>query len=255
LARFEESEPPCDEARCSTGSNSAITACSNGQSNEFPSLGVNALFLDAFRSRWKTVVAQEWTTSRVCNQLIKPLTFFSRSSFCDILSSKGSTMVGEATLFLSHVWNERFWDTVDSVVHAIKENGEAAMQDTFIWIDIFSTSQHIAVDRPSSWWMETFKKAIAKMGRLAMVMNPWDNPNCLKRAWCVLELFSCVSSGGHFEVAMPPTERERFLNCNKDFKAFDNMLSRINSKQSTCSREIDRVSSSKNNVFASLMIL
>jgi hypothetical protein len=151
-------------------------------------------------------------------------------------------MVGEATLFLSHVWNERFWDTVDSVLYVVQQNGASALHNTFIWFDIFSTSQHITVDRPSSWWMETFKKAIAKMGQLAMVMNPWHNPNSLKRAWCVLELFCCASTGGRFEVAMPPAERERFLDCNRDPKLFDNMRSRINAKKSTCSRETDRVS-------------
>jgi hypothetical protein len=156
--------------------------------------------------------------------------------------ASGSADVGESNLFFSHVWTEKFWNSVDAVLQLIEERGVADLQTTFIWFDVFSASQHMHVDRPSSWWMDTFKSAISKMGRLAMVLNPWDNPAALKRAWCVLELFSCASTGGRFEVAMPPAERERFLRCNRIPGLFDKMLSRINSRDATCSRETDRVS-------------
>jgi hypothetical protein len=213
----------------------------SSSSSDFPSMGVNALFLKAFRSRWGTVIGEHWTTSQVCNQLIKPLT--SRGgSLCASLLASGSADVGESNLFFSHVWTEKFWNSVDAVLQLIEERGVADLQTTFIWFDVFSASQHMHVDRPSSWWMDTFKSAISKMGRLAMVLNPWDNPAALKRAWCVLELFSCASTGGRFEVAMPPAERERFLRCNRIPGLFDKMLSRINSRDATCSRETDRVS-------------
>jgi hypothetical protein len=167
-------------------------------------------------------------------------------SLCDDLSENGSTDVGEANMFFSHVWTDKFWNSVDAVLQLIEECGAAALQTTYIWFDVFSTSQHTSIDRPSSWWMDTFKNTIAKMGRLAMVLNPWDNPAALQRAWCVLELFSCASTGGCFEVAMPPAERERFLRCNRIPGLFDKMLSQINSRDATCSRESDRVSA---NVF------
>jgi hypothetical protein len=53
----------------------------------------------------------------------------------------------------------------------------------FIWFDVFSTSQHSAIEKPSSWWMSVFGQAIAKMGSLALVLQPWDDPQVLKRAW------------------------------------------------------------------------
>ena len=217
----------------------------SSSSSDFPLMGVNGLFLKAFRSRWGKVIGEQWTTSQVCNQLIKPLTCRSRGSLCDCLAASGSAGLGEANMFLSHVWTEKFLGTVDAVLQVIEERGAAALQSTYIWFDVISTPQHMTVDRPSSWWMDTFKNAIAKMGRLAMVLNPWDDPSALKRAWCVLELFSCASTGGRFEVAMPPAERERFLRCHNVPGTFDNMLSRINSKKATCSRESDRVSLSR----------
>ena len=230
----------CDN--CAVYHQSAPREHRSSSSSDFPSMGVNALLLKAFRSRWSSVIGEQWTTSQVCNQLIKPLTSRSRGSLCHDLFESGSADVGEANMFFSHVWTDKFWNLVDAVLQLIEERGSAALQTTYIWFDVFSTSQHMSVDRPSTWWMDTFKNAIAKMGRLAMVLNPWDNPAALKRAWCVLELFSCASTGGCFEVAMPPAERERFLSCNRIPGLFDKMVSQINSRGATCSRETDRVS-------------
>ncbi len=71
-----------------------------------------------------------------------------------------------------------------------------------------------------------------------MVMTPWDNPVSLTRAWCLVELFACRSSGSRFNVALPPCERARFLQeiCDKA-EAFYGML-RVNTAKSECSRTL-----------------
>ena len=216
---------------------------SSSCSSDWPSLGVNGLFLKAFKLRWQGVIGEQWTTSQVCNQLIKPLTSLNCGSFCDRVAAAGAHGVAKANMFLSHVWTDKFLDTLEAVLQVIETGGSSALQSTYVWFDVFSTSQHSSVDRPPAWWMSTFKSAIASMGRLAMVLNPWHDPTALKRAWCVLELFSCASSGGRFDVAMPPAERERFFDCHRLPGSFDTMLSKVNSKNATCSRETDRVSS------------
>ena len=221
----------------------APSTSSSSSSSDWPTLGVNGMFLKAFKLRWQGVIGEQWTTSQVCNQLIKPLTSLSCDSFCDPAAAAGTPGVAKANMFLSHVWTDRFLDSVDAVLQVIETGGSSALQNTYVWFDVFSTSQHSSIDRPPAWWMSTFKSAIASMGRLAMVLNPWHDPAALKRAWCVLELFSCASSGGHFDVAMPPAERERFLDCHRLPGSFNTMLSKVNSKNATCSRESDRVSS------------
>jgi hypothetical protein len=159
-----------------------VAASSNGGS-EFPSLGVTAEFLEAFKATWGEV-ARGWTTSQVCNQLIKTLTCRSGRSVCDDLLAAGSPHVGEANMFLSHTWGNLFFDTIDACLGAVQNAGSACR--TFVWLDVFSTSQHCTSDRPSSWWMSVFRDSIAKMGRLAMVLQPWNDPLALKRAWYVL---------------------------------------------------------------------
>jgi len=228
----------------------------------FPSLGVSPEFLQAFKTTWGEVI-RGWTTSQVCNQLIKTLTCRSRGSACDDLLAAGSTLVGEANMFLSHTWGNLFLDSVDACLGAVENSGSVVK--TFVWFDVFSTSQHSASDRPSSWWMSVFREAIAKMGRLAMVLQPWNDPLALKRAWydgsarcrdlfvadsgvfvvcrCVLELHSCAASGGKFQVAMTPSERDRFAHeIRLDPGAFNTMLSKVNTRNAQCSRHEDRVS-------------
>ena len=63
------------------------------------------------------------------------------------------------------------------------EERAAASGAVFIWFDVFSTSQHSALDIPSSQWMIVFRQAIEKMGSVAMVLQPWNDPLALKRAW------------------------------------------------------------------------
>ena len=151
-------------------------AAGGGGGGGFPSLGVSAEFLQEFQTKWGQRI-RGWSTEQVCQQLIKTLTCRSRGSVCDDLAAAGSAQVGEANIFLSHTWGNLFLDTVDAALGAVQAAG------AFIWFDVFSTSQHSAIDKPSSWWMSTFRDAIAKMGSLAMVLQPWDDPLALKRAW------------------------------------------------------------------------
>jgi hypothetical protein len=163
-------------ATCLTTLKQRPAPAAGGGGGDFPSLGVSAEFLQAFQTKWGQRI-QGWSTEQVCQQLIKTLTCRSRGSVCDDLAAAGSAQVGEANIFLSHTWGNLFLDTVDAALGAVQAAG------AFIWFDVFSTSQHSAIDKPSSWWMSTFRDAIAKMGSLAMVMQPWDDPLALKRAW------------------------------------------------------------------------
>jgi hypothetical protein len=140
-----------------------------------------------------------------------------------------------------------------------------------VWFDVMVTSQHASAEpsKPSSWWMGTFKSSIARIGGLLLVVDAWDNPTALRRAWwavfvscgvvlqaaaddclccrCVLELHAIASKkeegGGRFAVAMTAQENERFLRgIRKDYGEYYGMLGRVNAETSECSRASDRES-------------
>jgi hypothetical protein len=177
------------------------------------------------------------TTSEVVNRFIVPMTQATQLSLCAQMKYySGDARVQRATWFVSHAWICKFLDLVRALDMFFANTGGVVI----IWLDFLSTSQHSTMSK-KPWWLQTFESAIGQMGHMVMVMTPWDNPVCLTRAWCLIELFACLSSGSQFGVAMPPCERARFLEeiCDKA-EAFYGMLSKVNMSNSEFSRDSDR---------------
>ena len=99
--------------------------------------------------------------------------------------AKGETAqhVGDATWFISHTWSNAFADTLDAILLFFEGSPDAASAK--VWFDVMVTSQHGSTgpSKPSSYWMSTFKDSIARIGGLLLVVDAWDNPTALRRAW------------------------------------------------------------------------
>jgi hypothetical protein len=91
--------------------------------------------------------------------------------------------VGEATWFISHTWSNAFADTLDALLLFFEGRDDASSAK--VWFDVMVTSQHLSSgpSKPPSWWMGTFKSSIARIGGLLLVVDAWDNPTALQRAW------------------------------------------------------------------------
>ena len=181
------------------------------------------------------------TTAQVKDLLFLPLTSASQLSLCQQMHAEGGSGVGVATWFVSHAWMCVFVELLEALEHFFAS--EPLGLDTVIWLDLVSTSQHGTFSRPPEWWRQTFMLAIQSLGNMVMVMCPWDRPVTLTRAWCVLELYACCSSGCRFEIALPQTQRAqltRDLMYKND--AFFDFLANVRSESSECSRSTDRAS-------------
>jgi hypothetical protein len=125
------------------------------------------------------------TTSQFCQLYVRPFTWCSRGSVTERLMARGDAAqrVGEATWFISHTWNNVFADTLDAILLFFEGRDDAA--GAKVWFDVFVTSQHASAgpSKPSSWWMGAFKESIARIGGLLLVVDAWDNPTALRRAW------------------------------------------------------------------------
>ena len=125
------------------------------------------------------------TTSHFCQMYVRPFTSRYRCSVTEKLMAQGETAqhVGDATWFVSHTWNNAFADTLDAVLLFFERRADAASAK--VWFDVMVTSQHASTgpSKPSSWWMNTFKDSIARIGGLLLVVDAWDNPTALQRAW------------------------------------------------------------------------
>jgi hypothetical protein len=124
------------------------------------------------------------STSQFCQMYVRPFTWRNRCSATQqLLAGEGARFVGEATWFVSHTWNNAFVDTLDAILLFFAGKPDAS--DAVVWFDVLVTSQHSVPgqSRPSSSWMATFKDSISRIGGLLLVVDAWENPTALRRAW------------------------------------------------------------------------
>jgi hypothetical protein len=125
------------------------------------------------------------TTSQFEKMYLRPRTARLRCSVVDALAADAATAlhVGPATWFISHVWGSKFADTLDSI--SIFFEGRADAAEAMLWFDVFVDSQHVTEGPGKSpeWYMTTFRSSIAHIGRLLLVVDAWDYPTPLTRAW------------------------------------------------------------------------
>ena len=148
--------------------------------------GVGLPYLSWLRSTLGASLGR-MTTSQFCQMYVRPFTWRNRGSVIEQLMARGETAqhVGDATWFISHTWSNAFADTLDAVLLFFEGRAEAASAK--VWFDVMVTSQHGSTEpsKPSSFWMSTFKDSIARIGGLLLVVDVWNNPTALRRAWCV----------------------------------------------------------------------
>ena len=125
------------------------------------------------------------TVEQVCQTFIKPRTSRSRGSLASELTVQAGTRdyVGQATWFISHTWGNAFADTLDAVLLFFE--GRDDVGTARVWFDVLVDGQHAIAgpSKPSSWYMSTFRDCIARIGSLLLVVDVWNNPTALSRAW------------------------------------------------------------------------
>ncbi len=146
--------------------------------------GVSLPYLSWLRSTFGGSLGR-MTTSQFCQMYVRPYTWRNRGSVTQQLMARVDTSlhVGDATWFISHTWSNAFADTLDATLLFFKGRDDAATAK--VWFDVMSTPQHTSAgpSKPSSWWMSTFKDSIARIGSLLLVVDKWDHPTALRRAW------------------------------------------------------------------------
>ena len=148
--------------------------------------GVDVEYLQWLQTTFGASIGRA-TVEQVCQMYIRPRTSRSRGSVAQELAGSARTRrhVGPASWFISHTWSNAFADTLAAVLLFFE--GREGAASALLWLDFLVTPQHASAgpSKPSSWWMGTFKSSIARIGSLLLVVDAWDNPAPLKRAWYV----------------------------------------------------------------------
>ncbi|KAJ1615826.1 hypothetical protein T492DRAFT_1110551 [Pavlovales sp. CCMP2436] len=80
-----------------------------------------------------------------------------------------------------------------------------------------------------------------------MVLDPWNAPVCLTRVWCLYEVVHTVPSereaGTEFHLALPASERARFVAAYKQFgkKHIEKVLAAFDAREAQAAMEADKM--------------
>ncbi|KAJ3081073.1 Kinesin light chain 3, partial [Rhizoclosmatium hyalinum] len=203
--------------------------------NHFSIKGVSVKYFSSLVDIWGgRSELESMTTQDICNKFVKTETEVSKLSWCaDMFLSTDPNLVGQvcdANYFISHAWKYKFLDVVDALTNFVDSN-KLDPESTIIWFDLLSNSQHNTGAKDFTWWTTVFQNAIQKIGSVVLIMQPWDDPVPLTRAWCVYEIYVSNVAGSSFYVAMPPNETLIFMDSlKKQSRKYLSLLANLNSQ-------------------------
>ena len=94
---------------------------------------------------------------------------------------------------------------------------------------------------PFEWCSGTFLNAIKKIGRVVIVLAPWENPVPLTRVWCLWEAYCSVITMCVFHTAMSDNESKRFeKDILQDISMFYDILQNIDVRNSQAQSQLDK---------------
>ena len=117
-----------------------------------------------------------------------------RCAYVSLLDAGNASLVGEATVFVSHAWAMPF----DALVAALRESereqrAREPARTPYFWLDVLVNDQFAAPARPSEWWQTEFRENVRRIGHTLVVLE-WERPLPLQRLWCIWEIFCAASA-------------------------------------------------------------
>ena len=112
-------------------------------------------------------------------------------------------------------------------------------KETSIWICSLCLNQHrmVGVSTSPEELARAFGERVVAIGRILPMLDPWDDPGYVKRAWCLFELYTAIRKNEDCEIdiILSPVQQKAFKDrINKDgsdAKAIDGALSNVRSAE------------------------
>jgi len=123
--------------------------------------------------------------------------------------SRGRPAFDNATHFVSHAWKFKFSKFVDSLGEWLELN-DVVQDNIYFWVDAFVVNQHDTQVYPQEWWSTRFMQAVGDIGNVILVLEPWDDPVPLKRAWVIWELYCTSMTGARLSFTMSKAANRDF---------------------------------------------
>ena len=81
--------------------------------------------------------------------------------------------------------------------------------DAYFWFDLFTNDQNKVGEKDFNWFSFTFLNSIKNIGKVLLILSPWDDPIPIKRAWCLYEIFQALEENSvEFTIDLPQSQVE-----------------------------------------------
>ncbi|KAI8812253.1 hypothetical protein BJ742DRAFT_793534 [Cladochytrium replicatum] len=192
-------------------------------------LGVRLTYLDEFVSSCGGRASlKSLTTLEVVARFIRPKTTRLTSLVHSIAASPTTPrpVLGPATWFVSHVWNQPFLELVDAIsgffggavwgTFATPKtvSDSTPREDVVLWIDIFCLPQSDPTAKSADWYLDQFPSIVQTIPNTLLILSLPTNERTslvLRRTWCLYELYLQISNNRRIDVALPPNDAAKFL--------------------------------------------
>ena len=64
--------------------------------------------------------------------------------------------------------------------------------DAYFWFDLFTNDQNEVSSKDFEWLSATFRRGVVDIGKVLLVLSPWNDPQPIRRAWCLFEIFNAL---------------------------------------------------------------
>ena len=140
-------------------------------------------------------------------------------AYVDTLRSKDDA--GKATALLSYAWGYKFAEVIAALETWTVSTG-CNPKRTYFWVCSFCLNQHginglprgdnidPSDPRAAARLAKGFYDRIVGIGRMLPMLEPWDSPGYVKRAWCLFELYTAVTKRLKVEIILSASETARF---------------------------------------------
>ena len=185
-------------------------------------LGVSLALLKSLLDQSIKELGEGATTSDVCHKITNPASASLKCAYIDLFKGKNDPttapnnnipLVSNATLFVSHAWSYPFKSLVDAL-ESFSNKREETNTTHYFWLDMFVVNQHEKSSiQGFEEWREVFKQPIISIGRVLLVLTPWNDPIALTRGWCLFEIMTTLELKDHgvqFDIQLDPNQLTLF---------------------------------------------
>lgn len=192
---------------------------------------------------------RDWSTEDVCEYIVKERCMEERCTYLETLPRETVSNREYVGAFVSQARKCKFDDLVNALTYFYTLKPGVDLDKQFVWLDLFCANQPEltasdvtpAIRRLNEESLtDGLHSAIANFEERVLFLDRWDNPVCLRRAWCVWELYGVAKAQKEIEIALPAKAYDRFIvTLKNDYESIITTISKVDTKAAKCITEAD----------------